>query len=479
SAYRAVLKNAGSIFLIRLFPALANVIVMVLFSRALSTEDYGHYQNFWIRLLLLSSLAGMGLPVTLLTYSPELIRGFARKLATSRIFIMVLWPLMCAVVFAWLEYRAVGMVSLLSGGILLLYAGYAVLEAMMIAAKKFPVISLLNGLFAAWFLIIHYYVLREGYDIHRIFGWVLAGMLVRFALLGFIARKVYSTAAVQEPAQELVAKASKLWLHLGFYDLTIIVFRWIDKFFISLFLTAQLSAIYFNGSQDVPFLPLILGAVSSSVLVQLAGKTAGSGVLAQELISRSSRLLASLVFPIFFFLFFFAEEIFSVVFSAKYQASVPIFLVSILVLPLRSYNYTTVLQHLHRGDIINKGAILDLALACILMYPFYLTLGLPGVALSFVISTYVQVGYYLWNMSRLLRKPVASLIPWNDWAWKFLLFGTILGAGHWLTKSIFTPPQVVVAGVTLLLSVIALFFLPVLIKQRKMVGETDPYLDAK
>jgi hypothetical protein len=58
----------------------------------------------------------------------------------------------------------------------------------------------------------------------------------------------------------------------------------------------------------------------------------------------------------------------------------------------------------------------------LLLYPLYKWLGLAGIALSFVISTYVQVFYYLFYSAKFLKVPVLSLLPLKNWALKAIAF---------------------------------------------------------
>jgi peptidoglycan biosynthesis protein MviN/MurJ (putative lipid II flippase) len=101
-----------------------------------------------------------------------------------------------------------------------------------------------------------------------------------------------------------------------------------------------------------------------------------------------------------------------------------------LVLPLRAYSFTTLLQRLHKGNIINIGAVGELALACLLMYPLYLYMGLPGVALSFVISTYLQAGYYLFFTGKYLSASPLSLIPIFNWCIKLIILSILFTGIH-------------------------------------------------
>jgi O-antigen/teichoic acid export membrane protein len=217
-----------------------------------------------------------------------------------------------------------------------------------------------------------------------------------------------------------------LWFHTALNDVVQVLFRWVDKLALNFLLPAALFALYFNGTLDIPFLPLLLGAAGSTLLLHF-GEPARTEASRLALLRAAGELLGRLVFPLFFFLLFFRRELFGVAFAHRYDAAVPLFVVALLVVPLRAYNFTALLLHKGQGRLITTGALLDLALALALMYPLYRLLGLAGVALAFVLSTYVQAGYYLRHTTRLLGVPWSRLLPLRPWAGQLL--GAALGLG--------------------------------------------------
>ncbi|MGN6568908.1 MAG: lipopolysaccharide biosynthesis protein, partial [Flavipsychrobacter sp.] len=253
------------------------------------------------------------------------------------------------------------------------------------------------------------------------------------------------------PSQDVTMKEVRsLWLHLGLYDVLQVLFSWVDKFIMSLVLIASLSAIYYNGAMNIPFLPLILSAAGSAILIQLASVNKEDELTETlRLLNQSARMLSCIVFPLFLFLLFFRYELFGVLLSDKYLASVPVFLVSILVLPLRAYSFTTILQNQHKGAIINIGAILDIVLACLLIYPLYRWLGLPGVALAFVITTYLQAAYYMYHTARVLQVKLPALLPYKNWLFKLIIFAITFITIHYLLVQLFKPAGVLISGAVL------------------------------
>lgn len=448
ATYRSVFKNAAYIFFIKLFPYVAIFFITILYSRKLPVAAYGNYQDFWIKLLLLGTVAYAGIPVTLLTYAPDVIRSLYRQLSRKQTGIYICWLICWGVFFAWLEGYTLQLPALTCFVLLCCYALHSVQESLLMAAKKMNGLLLFNAAYAFYFIGIHIAALSH-YDLPHLLFLLMIGMVLRAAGLTWVVYSVYRKQGVAVLDQDILTKARSLWLHLGFYDLLQNLFRYLDKFILSLVLTAPLYALYFNGAQDIPLLPYLLGAVSGSVLLQLADNKEKE--YPHLMMQASARLLSCIVFPLFFFLFFFSHELFHVVFTSRFAGSVPIFMATLLVLPLRAYNYTVLLQHRHQGALINKGALLDIAVALALIYPMYRLMGLPGVALSFVISTYIQVAYYVYHTTRLLQVTVGDLFPFRNWTWKFLLSWAVFLGVHYMLRSTWTPLPVFISGAVALL----------------------------
>ena len=113
---------------------------------------------------------------------------------------------------------------------------------------------------------------------------------------------------------------------------------------------------------------------------------------------------------------------------------------------------------MHKGAIINIGAIGDIVLACALMYPLYKWLGLPGVALSFVISTYLQASFYLLYTAKAMQVSPLKLIPYANWFIKMIVFAAILIGIRYTANLYFTGSIPLILGgvVTVVLVAVSL-----------------------
>ncbi len=452
--------NAFLIFLIRFFPSLANAVVIILFSHQLSQDVYGTYQNFWVQLLVLNTLACLGFQAYIITYSPGFVATILRRLHVRYYRYFFSWIILCAALFAALQLWVNHVGALVSFLFFIVYALSVIAEAVLISFRKFGRLLIVNLLHTLAFILVHFLFVFTGYPVIVLFSTLLILAVGRLFFLVLPAIRNVQKEELQVVDVSTLQKARNLWMHIGVYDVSQMLFKWIDKFIISLLLAKELSALYFNGSVDIPFLPLLLGAAGSSALMQLAHRKDEDSIsFSISLINHSSRLLSSVVFPVFWFLFFYRTELFNVLLSEKYLPAIPIFLMSIMALPLRAYSFTTILQNRHKGAIINTGAILDLLLACSLMYPLYKLMGLPGVALSFVISSYLQGGFYLYHTSRVLQVGVGRLMPFGNLLLKFIVFAFLFIVIHYLSVRYFTQQIVLFSGMLLAIAMAALTLL--------------------
>ncbi len=443
-----LVSNSFFIFIIRFFPSLANLVVLILYSKYLSPAAYGAYQHFWIHLYVLFPFICFGIHVLIITYSRSFIINLFQQLNASHYLLYGLWVILLSGLFAVLQIRSIDINFFVPFLFILCYAITFIFESFLIVSKNYYWLIPVNFIYSAAFCAIHWIVLDHGFSLQGLFGYLLSITVLRLCIyIGVTVCnfKRYHKEVVFE--EYLPGKVLALWLHLGLFDILQVLSGYADKFIISIVLTAELSAIYYNGSQNIPFLPLLLSAAGSAVLIQLAGgRKQDEKTDSIRLMNQSGKVLSSIVFPLFFFLLFFRYDLIVILLTNKYIPAIPVFFMATLVLPVRAYSFTTVLQRLHRGDIINMGAIAELVVALALMYPLYKWIGLPGVALSFVISTYFQATFYLIYSARLLQTSPLKLIPVVNWLVKLIVFASLFIIIHYAVNQIFSAKIALVLG---------------------------------
>lgn len=212
------------------------------------------------------------------------------------------------------------------------------------------------------------------------------------------------------------------WAFLGLNDILGVISKWIDKFFLLYILTATDFAIFFNGSFEIPLFGLLISVMGSFLMIEISKNVSLTSKIVQ-LYRESFLILSTLVFPLFFFLFFFRNELFALVFNNKYDASLPVFVISIFILPLRINNYSVILQCFSKGKTILIGSIFDISIAIILMLVLYPLMGTQGIALAVVVATFCQVIFYILHSAKTLHVSVLQLLPLQKLLLRFLIAG--------------------------------------------------------
>lgn len=452
---------------------MAMLLVFIFFSRNLSRAEYGNYQNFWVSLYLLSAVATLGIPAFILTYSPPFIKSMLQKMTQSSYLKVFSWIFIVSVVFAYVIHINVHIPWYIALCFLVVFSLNTISEAFLIVFKRFGFLLLLNGLYTLLFLLVHYGFLIGVYDLQKLFLFLLFFRGFRLVVVALVARMNIKRIRGDFDKQYTVADILSLWKHIGIYDVSSRFITWVDKFVVSIIFTASVSAIYFNATYDIPFLPVMLGAVGGAALMQLSVTSKEQNDNAAIVIANfTSRLLSSIVFPLFFFLYVFRHELFTVVLTAKYTESVPIFAVTVFIVPLRAYNFTTILQNRHKGRIMNTGVLLDAVIAFGLMYPLYQFYGLLGIALSFVVSTYAQGAYYLYNTGKVLNVSMINLVPLKNWIGKIIVFSLVFITTHYIAKGRLNDTYVLLLGSMIMVVAILVTLIIELRKPAEEYGAT-------
>jgi O-antigen/teichoic acid export membrane protein len=428
------------------------LVIIFLYSRNLPVADYGLYQSVWLYTNIVSSVALFGLPSLLLSTSLSNINSWIRhnkKRFIQYAVVLNLLPVLY-ILFAANEYTYT--IKLLLIALSLVQNGAIVFETLLIKNKKENVVFISNLVFFTGYFISHLLILYQNYSLTILLGCIIGLFVLKLLVLWFfVAEKI--TNATGDKAMPI----GKQWFYLGLNDIAAVLFKWLDKWIILLFISVTQFALYFNGSYEIPIFGLMLSAVGSVMLVDLSGQNTIPAKKVKLIFENSSLLLASIVFPSFCFLFFYNKEIFTLLFSIKYIDALPVFVISIFVLPLRITNFTAALQVNQRNDLIVKGAVLDLLIAITLMISLYPLLQLRGFALAFVISTYIQAAYYLWHTGKLINERINYFFPFKKLLAILLVSVSITGSVYYLTRPL-RSTVVIVTGAMVCAILTIIFF---------------------
>lgn len=156
-------------------------------------------------------------------------------------------------------------------------------------------------------------------------------------------------------------------------------------------------AIYTNGTFEIPFIGVITGSIATIILVELRRFTASGQIYEALALFRKAAIPSSMIlFPVMIYLFIFADQFISVLFSEKYLASVIVFRISLLILPARIIYYGSALLAFGLSKIILFRSALSLLFNALLSIGLINIVGYYGAIISFIVVLYLWDVLYNW-----------------------------------------------------------------------------------
>ncbi len=428
-----IFRRSGLLSLVRLLQIGVTFSIFWLFSIYLSKESYGVYQKIFVLTSFFSGLCCLGLPVLIASLPPvgsgkvivDILKKFrliyALTIIGSAIFII------CFAGFISYTTRLVSFLLILSN------ATYLLAEVYLVKLHRDNYILLNNLLYAPLYFGVHVFVIKQpAFSFPLLMNCLLLLSFIRLLMM-FISNWRFIKNDMATAAEVGTSIYINQWKFLSVNEMLDLFSRQIDKLFLLWLLSAAVFAVYFNGSYEIPLIGVLITTTGTFMTMQTVQTK--DGTVVKKMLHKSSLMLSAILFPLFFFLFINAEGLFQLLFKGRYNDSVPVFLISCCIIPLRIINYTAILQGYHKGKEILIGSGLGLCIKIILSIAFYFFLDVRGVALAFILGTFVQMAYYLFQTSKLLDENFTSLLPYLNIALLFIATGVIVFSLNLLIKN--------------------------------------------
>lgn len=407
-------KRSFWLFLAKMVPTVTLLLITILYSRQLPLYDYGVFQSVWMLQNVGSVLIGFGLYSVLLAFGPISIWQLLKRKLKQ---IVPLYLVILFILLVLMQRAAHPLelpIQLLLFVWILLQTASFLLEAVLVRHNKETLLFTTNFTFSLFYFGWHYYLLQTDYQLQHLLQGIVTINAMRLFLYFLFCKTLYQN-------DVLKTLSLRQWWFIGFTDAIGILAKWMDKLLLVYFLTPAEFAIFFNGSIEIPLFGIGISVIGSLLLVEIA-KDLSNREANLQLFRSTFLLLSAIVFPLFWFLLFARYEIFHVVFGNKYNSSIEIFLLCLLIIPVRITHYSAILQNYNKAKVILKGALLDIVIALAAMPLLYYTMGVKGVALAIVFSTYIQSYYYLYQSARVLHTRVVGLVPLKPLLLRFLFW---------------------------------------------------------
>jgi len=175
----------------------------------------------------------------------------------------------------------------------------------------------------------------------------------------------------------------------------------------------------FRQSVNYTFLP-------SMSRLEAAGDV--SGML--KLNNRANIMVGMFLCPLLAFVFVFAEEIVTIVYTATYVAAAPVMRVYIVGLAALVFETATITMLLRQAPFVAGVNLVALALSLPVNWFLAQHIGLAGAAIGGVIMIYLDRIATMWRISQLTGIPVRNLQDWRALG-QVMLFSALAAALAW------------------------------------------------
>ncbi|MEO6905872.1 MAG: hypothetical protein ABI148_05890, partial [Ginsengibacter sp.] len=249
----------------RVIPVLILFLVMVIFSRKLSYDDYGEFQSVWMYTNIVNVILNFGLSAVILSTNINFLFSFIRKNQKRlSIFYSVLWICGLSAFFLFAKNFNTSLKFLLIAFIFIQNVS-TVFETLLIKRQGEKISFVINFIYSILFFSWHLYILSTNYSLYSlIFGICLLSVLKLIAMVCVPSKK--------ESYQETPHEKHFLnhWFYLGMNEIVGVISKWMDKALLLYLLTTTDFAIFFNGSFEIPLFGLLISVAGSFLLIEIS-----------------------------------------------------------------------------------------------------------------------------------------------------------------------------------------------------------------
>jgi O-antigen/teichoic acid export membrane protein len=408
----------------RIISSLLALVTVVVLSRLLSQQTYGIYQQVWLVFNTAAPMLILGLPSSVTYYLPQRNEGEQKTLMGQTVLMLASAGFL----------MSVG--TLIFSKPLAAQLGGKELETLLRLFFIYPILSLPlkvmdtyftstgQAVSAAWFN-----VYSSTLDFAAVVLPILLGYDLKTAILllnvSAFGRFCYAVIYLYQKYKSVpfkwdvpfMGQQLKYAIPLGLSGIVGTLNYQLDCIMVATLFTASNYAVYVNGAKELPFVGVVMGSVMAVItpdFVRLFTQGRHNELL--NLWHSATQKIAYLFFPMTCFLMTFAADFIVVLFSSRYLASVPIFRIYLLLLPIRITVYGSLLMASGHTRLILQSAIMSLVLNLLIIYPLSQSLGLVGASISTILSTFFLVGWQLRKVCHILETPWRKIFPWNKLA---------------------------------------------------------------
>ena len=228
---------------------------------------------------------------------------------------------------------------------------------------------------------------------------VLISQVIMAVFAFFVSQTFISKALSSKSKFRIDFKVIKKYLIIGIplSAATMIGFlgKNIDKALISHYLSKEEFAYYVNGAIEIPLIASITGAIMTILLADFSILYRDNDFIEIfRLWAKSIKFTSSILIFIMFILLLNAEFLITLMYGIEYKSSVKPFMIYLLLLPIRTMVFSTLITVTSKTKYILYGAFMYLIFNVIFSIILIKEFGFIGPAIATVISTYLLGIFY-------------------------------------------------------------------------------------
>lgn len=365
-------------------------------SRLLDKEDYATYQQSYTIYQFISPLLLLGAPAAIFYFLPRAECGKEkRRVLIDNLALLSLLGLLMAVGIAVLRYPAsVRFSNEELQRALWVFAPYAVAAFPVLAVQPTLICAEKPGLSAGFQGMSRLFLLVVVLSATLIWRTPIAALsatsVAMFCILPVALLLMFKAVpgVFSFPRGRGIVEQLRYTIPLGVGSILGVMNVNLDKIIVSSLADQSSFAVYANGAVEIPMLALVAGQVAKVLQPELSKASLTGSLKPVHAVWARSILKTSMVsFAAMGFFMVFAEDFIVLLFSEKYRESSGVFMIYLLLLPVRSFQFGGLFAAMGQGRLIVFRAGIALFLNAVLSWLLVNYYGIMAAAWSTVLVT--------------------------------------------------------------------------------------------
>jgi len=413
---KSLKMQAGLLAASRAAGQVLNAAVSFVAARKLAQGDFGTFRQIYLLFATLLLVTDLGLVESLYYFLPRFPRQVPRLVARALLVLIAAQVVVFAGIVmlrgrigASFENPALSDLMVLFG----FFLGFSVCtrlwEVQLIAEQRIVAAGIVSGGFEALKAILLFAVLFTRPTVYEMVWALVLVTGVKFAsFVAFLGKDLRGAEPATVPAREWMGYSVALWIP-GAVN---ILANQAHQFIVGLSFTPQDFALYSVACFQLPMLGVLTTSVIEVMLVRITAARA-EGRHDEVVRVWHAATAQSMVFfiPLVAGLAALAVPLVTLLFTARYAAAAPLFVVLSFSLPLTAIYTNNVLRAFGAMKAYTVYYFFRLALSLGLGWIGVTWFGMWGVAISSVIALYLVTFLQLGTVAKLLQLPFRSVLP--------------------------------------------------------------------